>query len=781
VNSFLALAGLSAFWGVAAAVVFRIFVHSDRMGQVVNRIVAHALELPLFLDEPAVVLRAARDLLVANVRLLSLIWLPCVLMGAAFALCYNTISTWFGFASLHAGQPVVVTISAPQVNGWELRTSPSVSVETPAVRAEAAHQVSWRVRPVSTGPQDFAISDGVRVFRSGRSQFTRTGDSRLEWIKVPWPAERYFHLSWLAWFFIFSFTGAALFSRVRWTRPAAAVFALALCGAAKAQTPVILISVDTLRADHLSCYGYRRVNTPNIDSLAHGGTLFSQIDSQIPLTLPSHTSLLTSTLPAENKVEENGSLVPAGTMTLASLFKLRGYRTAAFIGSIALDRRYGLDQGFETYDSPFEAAPGPENPYSTRVTRDATLVFRSARRWLELNRDHPLFAFIHLYDLHVPYKRPGYSPTEPSLAGYDAELGYVDAALGRFIDSLTRDGLWQKSIVVLLADHGESLGEHGESGHGYFIYESTLHVPLLIHWPTDSRGDHPERVGEPGGLIDVAPTILGALKIAAPPSFRGKSLFAGPRPVLSESVYARDAFGWAPLRSIRTGETEYIEAPHPELYDLASDSRELRNISIAHPNESAKMKQRLTAMLPPASAQSARPSSGQQALRSLGYIAGPGGAAEAHSNIDPKDRIREFETYTRAVGLMYAGRARDAVPLLKTVLAADPHNEAIRVDLGHAELDAGRSADALHEWESILARDPAFTPASEAIGFYWMEKLDFPRAEAAFERTLRVSPGDYEANFAIAIVDDKLGRTADAAAHRRVVCKISPSTPGCAQ
>ena len=568
-------------------------------------------------------------------------------------------------------------------------------------------------------------------------------------------------------------------SRLPLTLLAAAVVALASCGAANAQTPVILISIDTLRADHLSCYGYRRVNTPHIDSLARGGTLFSQIDSQIPLTLPSHASLLTSTYPAGNKIEENGALVPPGAVTLASVLKSHGYRTAAFIGSIALDRRYGLDQGFETYDSPFESTAGIENPYSARLTRDATLVFRSARRWIETNQNHPFFAFLHLYDLHLPYRLPGYSTIKPSLAGYDAELAYVDTALGRFLDSLAHDGLWKKAVVVLLSDHGESLGEHGESGHGYFVYETTIHVPLLVHWPADSRGVRPERVEEPGGLIDVAPTILDVLRTATPRSFRGKSLFAGARPVLSESVYARDAFGWAALQCIRTGEKKYIQAPHPELYDLASDPHELRNMSTAHADEALKMKQHLAAVLPAGGAQPARPSSGQQALRSLGYIAGSGGAAGAHSNFDPKDRIREFESYTRAVGLMYTGHAREALPLLKTILASDPHNDAIRVDLGHADLDVGRPTEALREWESILARDPRFTPASEAIGLYWMEKLDFARAEAAFERTLRVSPRDYEANFAIAIVDDKLGRSAEAAQHRRVLCEIAPSTPGC--
>ncbi|HWD98758.1 MAG TPA: sulfatase-like hydrolase/transferase, partial [Bryobacteraceae bacterium] len=469
-----------------------------------------------------------------------------------------------------------------------------------------------------------------------------------------------------------------------------------------------------------------------------------------------------------------------GSITLASFLRAHRYQTAAFIGSIALDRRYGLNQGFDTYDSPFDSAAGPQNPFSSRVTRDANLVFRSARVWLDANRERPLFAFIHLYDLHLPYKLPGYSPVEPSLAGYDAELEYVDAAIGRFIESLERNGLWRKAIVILLADHGESLGEHGESGHGYFIYESTLHVPLLIHWPADSQRAHLAQVNEPGGLIDVAPTILEALKLPPPASFHGKSLFAGARPVQSESVYARDAFGWAGLRSIRMGREKFIEAPRAEFYDLGSDARELRNLASASAGKMAALKQRLEAVSPlRGGARPESPSAGQQALRSLGYIAGPAGAANSDLNIDPKDRIREFETYTRAIGLMYTGRAREAVSLLRTVLASDPRNDAMRVDLGHAYLDAGRPAEALRAWETTLAREPGFTPASEAEGFYWMEKLDFARAEAAFERTLRVAPRDYEANFAMEIVDERLGKTAEAERRRKIVCEISPSTPGC--
>ena len=554
--------------------------------------------------------------------------------------------------------------------------------------------------------------------------------------------------------------------------------ALLIACAARAQTPVILISVDTLRADHLGAYGYTRVPTPHIDSLAYGGTVFTQLDAQIPLTLPSHASLLTSIYPFVSHIEENGAILAPGAVTLAQTLRSHGYSTAAFIGSIALDRRYGLDQGFDLYDSPFAAAdPALENPYARRTTRDATLVLRAARQWIEGNRGHPAFAFIHLYDLHLPYRLPGYSPLHASLAGYDAELAYVDAALGRFEDGLAQSGLWDNALVVLLGDHGESLGEHGESGHGFFIYESTLHVPLIVHWPAHSSS-HPGRVDEPGGLIDVAPTLLEFLHIPVPAAFQGKSLFAGARPVVSESVYARDVLGWAPLRGIRSGTTKYIEAPQPEFYDLKADPAEKTNLDKPRADQARPLKHRLDEILDAQKSGAPAPSANLQALRSLGYLAGPS-ASSTGSKVDPKDRVREYEAYARAVALMYAGRAAEAVSALRAIAVTDPRNNAIQTDLGHAYLDAGQPGKALAEWQAVLTRDSAFTPAWEAEGFYWLERGDFTKAKQAFEKTLARSPRDYEANLALSVADEKLGLKAEAEAHRKIVCAISPATPEC--
>ena len=225
----------------------------------------------------------------------------------------------------------------------------------------------------------------------------------------------------------------------------------------------------------MSAYGYRKIQTPNIDSFAQQGTVFTEVNSQIPLTLPSHTSLFTSTYPFENGIEENAEVVPAGAVTLASVLQSHGYGTAAFVGSNILDRSCGLAQGFDEYDSPFGGA---------RVRRDGALVLRAANAgWAPIAISRCLFSFIFSICTRRMHLAPAKTSNEPETAGYDAELAYVDRILGRFRQSLIDNGWWKKSLVVVFADHGESLGDHGELSHGYFIYESTLHVPLIVHWP----------------------------------------------------------------------------------------------------------------------------------------------------------------------------------------------------------------------------------------------------------------------------------------------------------
>lgn len=528
---------------------------------------------------------------------------------------------------------------------------------------------------------------------------------------------------------------------------------LAAC-AFGAPPPVILISIDTLRADHLSAYGYHKIKTPNIDSFAQGGTLFSHIEAQIPLTLPSHTSLFTSTYPFENQIEENAEHVPVSALTLASVLKSQGYQTAAFIASVFLEREMGLDGGFDFYDSPFHfEAFSPlsgsmffggagQNPYGVRDRRDGALVIAAATRWLNAHSGQPAFVFIHLFDLHKPYR----------LADYDAEILYVDHLLGGLKQSLAQRGWWDKSLVAVFSDHGEGLGDHGESTHGYFIYQSTVHVPLMVHWPSGSA-QHPARSEQPAGLIDVAPTILDALHIPQPPSFEGKSLLSGadpPRFVYTESVHAHDAFGWSPLRSLRIGPLKYIDAPKPELYNLADDPREQMNLMRRDPAKAAELQATLKKLLiryaPKRTAGPGEISPATRALlSSLGYLAGGPKTGARNAGPDPKDKLAEFQLYERVELALSNQRRAEAVVLLSRLLADDAGNLLARRDLGSVCLD---------------------------------QKL-YAKAQQCFKQVLAASPNDYVAHFGLGIADRNLGLIREARQQLEAACRIAPGAAQC--
>jgi choline-sulfatase len=499
----------------------------------------------------------------------------------------------------------------------------------------------------------------------------------------------------------------------------AVILAVLASAIAFAQTPVIVISVDTLRADRVS-------HALNISSLGNGGTVFSQVDCQTPLTLPSHWSMMTSTYPFENRIEENGERVPAGAVTLATVLHARGYKTAAFIGSVFLDRQMGFDQGFDFFDSPFQGAT---------QKRDGALVLRSARQWLSENRSQPLFAFVHLFDMHKPYP-----------VSYDAQLQYVDRLIGAFKDSLTQMGLWDRALVVLVSDHGEGLGDHGEDSHGYFVYESTLHVPVIFHWPAGAVG-HPARADEAGGLIDVSPTILDFLQIPKPAPFEGASLIEKHGGVFAESVHARDAFGWAGLRSFRVGQFKYIEAPRPELYDLRTDPGELKNLYTKGSAKSVDLRGQLARLMAryPAkgSAETQEISSGTRALLdSLGYLApGPRGAISGAA-VDPKDRLAEFRLYEASWLEIYYHRPDAGIAKLKQLLGGDPGNLLARRDLGNA---------------------------------YANEK-DYAHAREAYAAVLAAAPDDYVAQYGIGLADERLGLLKEAKEHLEVACRIQPES-----
>jgi arylsulfatase A-like enzyme/thioredoxin-like negative regulator of GroEL len=565
--------------------------------------------------------------------------------------------------------------------------------------------------------------------------------------------------------------------------------------------PVIVISVDTLRADHLSCYGYSRLETPHLDSLAHGGTLFEEISSQAPITLPSHVSLFTSTYPFANGVRENAEILAPGATTLATVLAAHGYSTAAFIGGFSLDRRYGLAQGFETYDSPFDSRVIKG---ALDLKRPAPQVLSAAERWLEKNSGHPVMLFVHLFDLHQPFDAPAVYRARAQQSEYDQELAYVDDSLGGFFETLAKSGLDRRALIVLFSDHGESLGEHGENTHGYFIYRSTLHVPLIFHWPQRIETGNSKletgksaqvssfqfRVSDPAGLIDVAPTILSFLGIPAPASFCGHSLLdlakgdnTPPRDVYSESFYAHDKFGWAGLRSLRQGDYKYIDAPRPELYDLKRDPAELQNLLPAQTAMATSLRERLAAFVatfhsaPDSRSQRSVPVAPEAAesLRSLGYleITSPQ-AALNKSGIDPKNRVFEYKRYLLAEHLGRTGKTEEAIAEYRAILADDPRNLPASIDLTRLDVELHRYLDGANRLQAALALDPHNIEAAEMLGDIWLTVGDSGRAAAEFQHLLTFAPNDYEAHFGLALLATRRHDTAEATAHFRAALATNP-------
>jgi len=559
-------------------------------------------------------------------------------------------------------------------------------------------------------------------------------------------------------------------------------------GYAQPSTPVILISVDTLRADHLGCYQAIRKITPHIDSIARNGTLFSQVSALVPLTLPSHVALFTSTYPFANGVADNGIPLATGT-TIATILKNAGYRTAAFVGSFVLDRRFGLSRDLDVYDSPFDLHSKTVADVGD-LKRPGAQVAAAAMRWLDQNANSPFFLFLHLYDLHTPYELPPDQGLRRGEAGYEAELSYVDRVIGDFLAFLERRGLLNKSLIVFTSDHGEGLSEHGESTHGYFVYESTLHVPLIFRWPAESKRISQDRMAEPASLLDVVPTILDALGLARSREMRGQSLITrkNSEEIYSESLYARNHFGCAALRTLQLGRYKYIDAPKPELYDLSNDPRESKNLYTAQQSMAIDLRKRMMALL--AGARVAKAGLPAQetmnALRSLGYLSGPTTAGGVESHIDPKDRIGDFELYGHALALASGGRLAESSRLEEKLGEKLPDVVDIRISLGlnqqrlghhaeatrefkravdraplnaHAHFDLAlsefrlrRPEEAINELKVALALEPWYTRAEELLADIYLQKKDYGQARARLQHLLAVDPMNYTANYNLGVL-----------------------------
>ena len=478
---------------------------------------------------------------------------------------------------------------------------------------------------------------------------------------------------------------------------------------------VILITIDTLRADHVGAYGFKRALTPALDSLAADGARFDHCIAQTPLTLPSHTTLLSSTYPLFNQVRDNGGFQVSKSLTLISeTLKRQGMATAAFIGAFVLNGKWGLNQGFDTYSDRFD--PARYGKILLENEKRADEVLGDARRWLENMGKQRFFAWIHLYDPHSPYDPPAPYDRSTPLAAYRGEVEYTDSELGKFLSFLKEKGLYDRSLIVVAADHGEGLGDHDEHGHGMFLYETTIHVPLIIHAPLPFAR---RELGETVELVDVAPTVLDILDIPAPKQWQGHSLW----PLLdgkpddpegrgySETYYPRFHYGWSSLQSFTSGKLKYIQAPRDELFDLRRDPGEL--MELAGDRRRRDLRGQLMAFvsrgsrgaLNNVSARQMSPDD-QRRLAALGYLTGTVKVDDSRPLADPKDKISVSNAFVQATRLLEDKRPDEAALILERLTREEPELADGWSLLGNVNLKRQRQREALDCFRRALDLKP---------------------------------------------------------------------------
>jgi arylsulfatase A-like enzyme/Tfp pilus assembly protein PilF len=497
------------------------------------------------------------------------------------------------------------------------------------------------------------------------------------------------------------------------------VLALAACGrpGIPENRSLVLVTLDTTRADRIGAFGGTTVPTPNLDRLAREGTIALGASSQVPLTLPSHASILTGRYPASHGVHHNGIYrLLDDEETIAEHLAASGFDTAGFVASYVLNRGFGTEQGFDVYDDVEvnRYAGGRDQVFEAQRTADE--VNARVDTWLAAHRDKRLFLWVHYYDPHEPYDPPEKPGRTLEGSGYDREISYVDACLGDLIETLRETGVLDRALLVIVGDHGEGLGEHGEKTHGLFLYEGTLHVPLLLRAPGIIPAGR--TIGGPVELVDLAPTVADYLGLPSFSRAQGKSLRARiegrddgrAAQARAETMMPRLEFGWADLRMLRDGRFKYIRAPRPELYDLRADPAEERDLVNVESGRAADMAGELNAWVAATTEASAEAASHRALdpdeaarLRSLGYLAGA--ALKDGRNdgplVDPKDGIVEAGALDAARDLLRAGDAAGALAALDPILAANPRNHQARVsrilalielpDLRQAEDEAQRA------------------------------------------------------------------------------------------
>jgi arylsulfatase A-like enzyme/Tfp pilus assembly protein PilF len=567
---------------------------------------------------------------------------------------------------------------------------------------------------------------------------------------------------------------------------------------AAAPPNIILITLDTTRADRMGFLGSKLGLTPNLDLLAKQGIVFPRAYAHVPLTVPSHATILTGTYPQFSQVRDMGDRLGADIPYLPDILHHHGYRTAAFVGSQVLDPKGvavpGFDRGFDSYDAGFHSRGRGEDRYHS-VERRATEVLDRAATWLDHHPKEPFFLWIHLYDPHDPYDPP--MPFKAKYAGalYDGEIAYTDFAVGKLLTTLHSQHLYDGALIVVVADHGEALGEHGERSHGLFLYDETIHVPLMIKLPAE-RGAGMQ-IGDRVGLVDIAPTLLSEVEIQVPSKIQGMSLLnlvkaksareaansIGPeRPAYAETDYPYRAFGWSPLQAFRKGKYTFIKAPERELYDQSTDSGSLHNLASSSKAVADTMALQLDEFHRKTSneiiTQAGIDAEHAEQLEALGYVASgvphPGMPGK-ETGPDPKEKIETANQLHEALLAMEEDRYEEAIPRLENVLKQEP-------DLPLANLELGRAWNRLKNYHRALPwlqRAIKLTPESGRahfeLGMALVETNDWAGAAPQLETALIHTPESDELEFDLATVYEQLGRTSDAERAFQSALRLNPN------
>jgi arylsulfatase A-like enzyme/Flp pilus assembly protein TadD len=555
---------------------------------------------------------------------------------------------------------------------------------------------------------------------------------------------------------------------------------------------IVFITVDTTRADRMGFLGNTHGLTPNLDLLARQGVVFARAYSQAPLTPVSHATIFTGTYPQFHTVTDFGHALPALLPYLPEILQKSGYHTAAFIGSLILDPNAsmapGFDRGFIFFDAGFHIKRDREESRYETVERRGGDVVAHAIGWLNKNHPSPFFIWVHLYDPHAPYDPP--PPYDKRFADpYEGEIAYADASLGKLFNYLRQHGLYDRTLIVMMSDHGESLGAHGESMHGIFLYDETMHVPLLFKLPGEVLAHR--RVITRVRLLDVAPTLLSMLSLPLPPTFQGESLVSlmkgGQKgtedlPAYAETDYPRRAFGWSALRSLRAGKYLFVHAPKRELYDQSQDKNADHNLAASSPAVASTLQAQLddfhdkTTSYHDKSSQAPLTPNQAENLSALGYVsssaAGP--SQSPFQGADPKDKIGISNILQDGMIAIEDGRYEEAIPLLKHVLEDSPLVTAAQLQLGIALSRVRRYPEAIVALRKAVEQLPDSLPAQYELGLALFETGAWRDSVPYFEFVAKTRPKWSDAQYSLASVYARTQHVPEAVELLLAVLQLNP-------